>query len=306
MTENGRLIYWLGSFLFKGPEFKKVVEDPLQNDYSNNNKEIYKRNGALKQNWIYSINKTPVYINTGVESLAKLIFLFPDEFQDYCDLHLFSINKKEAILLQCNRYFPLKSEKLHFSMENFKRQSIGAKFFGWKISLSYLKRIPTITPGIREGKVSGNSRKKKDKHISGYSETDSKEYTRGSSKKARNKYAKNIKSMDSQRPMKNKSETPVSASNASTTKEDSSVDAYCKWLIKESSNRTEQLEKNQGGTIEQRPGYDDLDELLEKVDSYKKTKEDKGNVTEESSASVHKNTESKNNSDKLNKTPPSK
>ncbi|CEF68658.1 Hypothetical protein SRAE_2000331300 [Strongyloides ratti] len=276
MTDQHRLIYWFGGGLMMGPNFSEVTQESCQNNITSN-RPPYKRNAALRMNWLYTIEKKPVYLNTGVASLAKLIFTYPKEFLEYCNTNCFSTKEKNGLLLACNKYLKFDSRTNHFSPENYRRQKSGAKFFQWRIGNSKIHRCSSITFCNTSIKSAPDKSNKKEKPI----------------------YANNIQNLLN--VSKNKCNTTsahiddskkksvkFSSKSVTTENKEDALDSYSKWLIE--MNKKASIKKNCKNKTDEKshPVYDDLDDLINNVDAFD-LKEDKSNKTEEGSNPTNKN-----------------
>lgn len=294
MSNQHELIYWLGDGLMLGPNFKEVAEESCQNN-SPNQKTIYKRNAALRMNWLYTIDKKPVYLNTGVAPLAKLIFSHPKEFDEYCNIHCYLIEKKNGLLLACNKYLKLDGKKKHFSHENYQKQRSGAKFFQWKIGISKVNRQSSITLCniTKKSAHEISPKKEKKKHSRGIQNLSSRP-----KKKVKTKAT--TSSTDVEGSGKHSLNNP--SKSLTTENKDEALDSYSKWLIdvnkKPSLHSTDKNKNDEQPT----PVYDDLDDLINKADDLE-LNNDQSNQTDEGSIPTNKKSVGEKDDDKIKKSP---
>uniref|UniRef100_A0A0K0FY07 Doublecortin domain-containing protein n=1 Tax=Strongyloides venezuelensis TaxID=75913 RepID=A0A0K0FY07_STRVS len=291
MSNHHVLIYWFGNGTVFSPDFKEAIEESCQNNPIKDN-ILYKRNGALRMNWLYTIDKKPVYLNTGVPPLAKLMFAYPKEFKEYCDVNCYFVGAKYGILLTCNKYLKLENESKRLSYENYRNQKSGAKFFQWRMNASKTKRYSSITLCKNNEKSIKALSTKKERFTCS---ADMKNSSKKSKKRTKMKLNKSFDSgsLDKQ---------PLETSSKILTGEnkEDELDPYSKWLIDMSKRPLMKTESKQNNVIKSNQVYDDLDELVSKADELE-LKDDKSTRTEEGSINTNKNSPVENSNDKEKK-----
>uniref|UniRef100_A0A0K0E7F2 LAGLIDADG_2 domain-containing protein n=1 Tax=Strongyloides stercoralis TaxID=6248 RepID=A0A0K0E7F2_STRER len=77
-------VLWLGTQIDSIPKFDEYSVDKYQQKKEN---KVYMKNKCLPLNWLYAIDGSIYYINTGVSSIAGISFNYPIQFCKFLKIH---------------------------------------------------------------------------------------------------------------------------------------------------------------------------------------------------------------------------